>query len=382
MIIIDVTRNDAKVTHTKKLTSGTKGQMCQFRFSEEWDDLSKIAVCVCGNIVKDAIVDDDNTIEIPWEVLSKHGKYLDIGVYGTDENGEKAIPTIYATVGAVCKGADPSGDESIEPTPTLWEQILSFLKNVPYTINEMGKAIFKGHAWSATADEKGNTIHEHYISKDDANNSFANAPKGAVSGDGAVRIDDASPLPHNIEVKADVDTTFKTYGKNLSGFKFGVSKWEQIEGTSRYVYYIGELPNATMTASIDITEIDGYLYLDKSTDGGNTYEHIYESGYAFVAGTGKLKSITFTKTENEKYRVWAGSKTATERVLNIQIELGSVATSIEEYKEPIEGTQLLYPCNTIIADVPDANIEITYNRDVNKVYTELKQAIINLGGTM
>lgn len=201
MILIDVTKNDAKVTHTEKLTSGTVGLKCQFNFSEEWNELSKIAVCVCGSVVKDAIVDENNTIEIPWEVLAKHGKYLDIGVYGSDGDGVRVIPTVYATVGAVCKGADPSGDESITPTPTIWEQILAFVKNVPYTIDAMGKAIFHGHSESASADEKGNTIHTHYMSVGDANNTFCNAIKGTANGRGAVRIEGVSPVPHNLDIK-------------------------------------------------------------------------------------------------------------------------------------------------------------------------------------
>jgi hypothetical protein len=375
MILIDVTKNDAKVSYTEKLTSGTVGQKCQFNFSEEWNDLTKIAVCVCGNVVKDVIVDELNTIEIPWEVLVKHGKYLDIGVYGTDGNGERAIPTIYATVGAVCKGADPSGDESVKPTPTVWEQVLAFIKNVPYTIDAMGKAIFHGHSESASADEKGNTIHTHYTSVDDANNTFCNAIKGTSSGVGAVKMENVSPLPHNINLKTDVPTGFKSYGKNLT--PYDVENWV-VSGNA--ALYAVDVPPCDVVLTLWRDKVDGTFDLRKYR-ADNSYET-----ERILASTGKKESITLPYRQGYTYKV----KTSTnafgkikEGTLNVllQVEVGS-PSEYEEYKTPKDGVVSVHPTTTLVADTPGVAIEATYNKDITELVDELQNAIINLGGTL
>jgi hypothetical protein len=377
MILIDVTKNDAKVSYTEKLTSGTVGQKCQFNFSEEWNDLTKIAVCVCGNVVKDVIVDELNTIEIPWEVLVKHGKYLDIGVYGTDGNGERAIPTIYATVGAVCKGADPSGDESVKPTPTVWEQVLAFIKNVPYTIDAMGKAIFHGHSESASADEKGNTIHTHYTSVDDANNTFCNAIRGTSSGVGAVKMENVSPLPHNINLKTDVPTGFKSYGKNLT--PYDVENWV-ISGND--ALYPLDIPTCNVVITLWRSVINGTFDLRKYKPDG-TYEG-YERFYTTASGL--KKSIQLPYQEGYTYKIKT-TKSALEIIKDgtldvwFQVEVGN-ATEYEEYKEPREGVVSVHPTTTLVADTPGVAIEATYNKDITEVVDELRNAIINLGGTL
>lgn len=375
MILIDVTKNDAKVIQSEKLTSGTVGLKCQFNFSKEWDNLSKIAVCVCGTVIRDAIVDESNTIIIPWEVLTTHGKYLDIGVYGTDGNGERAIPTVYATVGAVCKGADPSGEESIEPTPTVWEQVLAFIKNVPYTIDAMGKAIFKGHAWSASADEKGNTIHSHYISADDANNTFSNALKETVTSTGAVRIDNVSPIQHNIEVNTNVTTGFKTYGKNI--LNYSNNNWEKPSASLLYYYYFDVPCDVTMSMKSN----GGSVIVQKSNDNFTTFTNL---------GTFTLtvNKISIQKEDGYSYRLRANNYTILDYAEKettiewIQLELGTEATEYEPYKEPIKGVNAVCPTTTIVADSLGTEITATYNKDINEVFKELKQAIINLGGTM
>lgn len=246
MIIINVTKNEATVVQTEKLTSGTIGLECKFNFSEEWENLEKIAVCSCGNVTKD-VFDVSDTIVVPWEVMAVHGKYLEIGVYGKSSDGGVIIPTVYATVGAVCKGADPSGDESVAPTPTLWDKLRDKTKELSDTIEtantatkEANEATRKANlatentnaviesankvvsaageatrsAEKATADtllakdqvveatEKANIAAKR--ANDAArgiNDNFANALKGTVTGE-AVLMTDVSPIEHEMSVKA------------------------------------------------------------------------------------------------------------------------------------------------------------------------------------
>lgn len=77
---------------------------------------------------------------------------------------------------------------------------------------------------------------------------------------------------------------------------------------------------------------------------------------------------------------------------SIQIELGTTATEYEPYKMPTEytpavdgtvsGVKSLYPTTTLMTDTEGAIIEAEYNRDINKAFAELQQAIISLGGNV
>ena len=75
---------------------------------------------------------------------------------------------------------------------------------------------------------------------------------------------------------------------------------------------------------------------------------------------------------------------------NLQIELGTTATEYEPYKTPTEytpaadgtvsGVKSLYPTTTLMTDTEGAIIEAEYNRDINKAFAEMRQAILSMGG--
>ena len=348
MIIIDVTKNDAKVIQTVKLTSGTVGLKCQFNFSEEWKNLNKIAVCSCGNVTKDVEVESDEIV-VPWEVMVTHGKYLEIGVYGSDGEGAKVIPTVYATAGAVCKGADPSGDEGYEPTPSIWDKILNFFKKVPYTFDDEGNATFHGKAESATSDENGNVIHDHYSSKEyvdekikdipstDINvEQFANALKGSISGE-IVSMPDVSPIEHNIGVKVS--------GKNL----FDPDKYIPHSGFSLIDFPIGK----QLTISAKENLVFWVYYIVRDDNGG------YVNSQTIVATTGKSCTFIMTQEAVDSKEVYVlisldemGIQPSIEELksLEVQLEYGSVATPYTPYVPDITavtlkkcGKNLIYP---------------------------------------
>lgn len=122
---ITVSEAFAEVTELEQLTSGMIGKTIDAEFSSDWDGLIKVAVFSNGEIAKD-VINPSGTITIPWEVLAVPHKTVSVGFYGyTVENGEKvlAIPTIYADLGNVRRGADPSNDPSAEVSPKLGEQL-------------------------------------------------------------------------------------------------------------------------------------------------------------------------------------------------------------------------------------------------------------------
>jgi lysophospholipase L1-like esterase len=123
MIIVTALRTHASATKTEELVAGRVGMEAAFHFSPEWDGLGKTAVFEAGGIAKDVIVGDDPCI-VPHECMIE-GAELRVGIYGMSTDGTVVIPTVYALVGTVKKGADPSGDESYPPTPDVGEQAVA-----------------------------------------------------------------------------------------------------------------------------------------------------------------------------------------------------------------------------------------------------------------
>lgn len=74
-----------------------------------------------------------------------------------------------------------------------------------------------------------------------------------------------------------------------------------------------------------------------------------------------------------------------------QIELGTVVTPYEPYRGQtytpsadgtVSGVKSLYPTITLTTNNSGAIINAEYNRDINKAFAELQQAIISLGGNV
>lgn len=133
MTEVTVSRTCVIVKRCERFTSGMVGARIKFSFSSEWAGLSKTAVFTNGDTTIDVLNVADE-ITIPHEVLAISGKKLKVGVYGytVGDNGniEIAIPTVYADLGRVVKGADPSGDISIDPTLPVWAQIQGIIGNL------------------------------------------------------------------------------------------------------------------------------------------------------------------------------------------------------------------------------------------------------------
>jgi hypothetical protein len=178
----------------------------------------------------------------------------------------------------------------------------------------------------------------------------------------------------------------KAYGKNISGFIYGdESIWgSYTEGTSTRYYFDMCLPNAEMTISIKTIDNPlGNVYVKRSINGGGYYN--IPGKYGLLVSGDTREPITFTQVAGERYRVWTSGENAKNSILNIQVELGSTATDIEDYIEPIEYTpnadgtveiEAIYPHTTLVADGSD--ITATYNRDLNKVIDDIYSKILEL----
>lgn len=130
MLHITVNVTGAKITALTNtpLVTGTVGATASFSFDKAWDGLTKTAVFRAGRLTRD-VVDISDTVTVPWEVLRNKYDSLFVGVYGCDRDGTIVFPTLWAKVGTIQSGADPSGDESTDPSPVVWEQMLQAVKN-------------------------------------------------------------------------------------------------------------------------------------------------------------------------------------------------------------------------------------------------------------
>lgn len=128
MFQVDVQKNQAVVTETEPMTTGSSNvYVVQFTFSKEWTALARTAVFRNGDVIIDVLLDDTNRCMIPWEVMANQGT-VDVGVFGT-MNGNVVLPTIWASAGnmqiGVVTGVTPS-----EPTPDVYQQILDKISNL------------------------------------------------------------------------------------------------------------------------------------------------------------------------------------------------------------------------------------------------------------
>lgn len=126
MITIHCSRACAHLASPPELlTAGmAKAVTVEFVFSPEWDGLTKTAVFSNGKTTVDVLAAnwDGDTVPVPHEVLAVPGRHARVGVYGANESGV-VLPTVWVSLGKVQPGADPSGDETADPTLPVWAQL-------------------------------------------------------------------------------------------------------------------------------------------------------------------------------------------------------------------------------------------------------------------
>ncbi len=121
--MIKITANGvcARAQRLEPLTSGMVGAKVEFVLSPDFDGLTVTAVFTNGAVTKDVLNPGDECF-IPPEVLETAGKTVKVGIYAV-RGSELVIPTVYAPIGVVLPGADPSGDTSTSAALPVWAQI-------------------------------------------------------------------------------------------------------------------------------------------------------------------------------------------------------------------------------------------------------------------
>ena len=119
---ISVSGNLTSVVVPEPLVAGTVGLPVMFSFDPSWQQLRKIAVFRVSGKTMDVLYKGQE-VSVPWELMAKPGCRLWAGIYGTNESGSVQIPTVWADLGVIQPGADPSGDKSVQPTLPVWQQL-------------------------------------------------------------------------------------------------------------------------------------------------------------------------------------------------------------------------------------------------------------------
>lgn len=126
---LNVTKTRANSGAPVKIPKGIIGAKVALWFSPEWEGLTKTVVFRAGEATKDVLDVQDDVI-IPVECTQEVGALLEIGVYGVDAENTVAIPTLWAVLGTVYDGADPSGDPSTDPQLPVWAQLLKMYEEL------------------------------------------------------------------------------------------------------------------------------------------------------------------------------------------------------------------------------------------------------------
>ncbi len=268
-------------------------------------------------------------------------------------------------------------------------------------------------------------------------NSHSNALKGNKSGS-AVVLSDVSPIEHTLKVKARGEnlipyiadiTSAKVVacGNNLFDVSSqaytstnGRANSEVLEdGTLRVlVAKTSDYIAVSCDSDIDLNVFENnkiYVSADTKTNGeGNTPTIILkafniDTGATTIVGNsilpdanGKIKAEADISEDIKKnyntltLMFYYNASTTDGWAVGNYIDYSNIMISAEqaefekyqseEYPISVDGTvegvTSLYPTTTLMSDTEGITLDVEYNRDINKAFAELQNAIISLGGNI
>lgn len=417
------------LTPEEEFIRGTVGAKCQINFDEFWQSYNKYIVFKrVGYEPINFMVDTlENEIEIPYTILAESGEFK-IGVFGTTET--ETLPTLYSKDIKILYGTDTHGTTPPTYIPSEIDQLrlskqdkLVSGENIK-TVNgesvlgsgniEIQVEVDQTYSPTSAYAQSGKAVAEAVSAEQNrADNTFANALKGSKSGS-AILIDDISPVTHNMGVKISSNTVtdltavkVSRCGKNLIPYPY-LNSTQTINGVTFTVSSDGTISangTATSNAYLEITSFSTF-YIPKGnyilggcpSGGSSTTYNLTAVNGAGISYTKFRQDIGNGITLSSSGEYWIircqvmKGQTVENIIFKPQLEIGTVATDYEPYIFPTEytpnadgtvnGVTSLYPNTTLTTDTEGVIIDCEYNRDINKAFAELQQAIISLGGNI
>lgn len=275
-----------------------------------------------------------------------------------------------------------------------------------------GKDAVTDRAYSPTSEnaQSGKAVAEALkAERTYANNSFSGALRGSASGE-AVRLTDVSPIEHEIKIKLTAESnhsdfsgvTLKRYGKNLLPYPYkntnidytfnGINYKVKSDGT---VVLNGTANEQSYFILAGLVLNKGVYYLSGCPSGGegSTYSIYfqYDNFSYYKADYGSGVKIDINEKKNCAVAITIGKNTAVSNLIfKPMLEVGSKLTDFEERRTAVAytpaadgtvtGVTSISSDMTFLSDTDGVIINAEYNRDINKAFAELQQAILSMGG--
>lgn len=215
--------------------------------------------------------------------------------------------------------------------------------------------------------------------KTDMVQNYANALKGKVSGNNAVRIDDSSPIKHKMNVRVSSKNVILYPYANTTKTVNGITFTDNGDGS------ITINGTATAAAAFSLSEnlrmnLSGIYTLSKNVPNVYLYIAYYKNnsyiGEKAVSGNNTFALVDLTSIDCDRVRCAVQIKAGAvfnNAVLKPQLELGSTATDYVPYVGPTSVTLSEYGKNLIDGNlysqsVTDGGITVSYS-DADNTFT-------------
>lgn len=263
--------------------------------------------------------------------------------------------------------------------------------------------------WDGTQYTDSGKPSQGELTQKQGNTRYANALKGTASG-AAIRVDDVSPLEHTVSVKVsgeniDPETVTVTgCGKNMIDADGLCNDFLVKNADGSYTLTKGSNTNDRISAKVPCclpanTQFClSAEFVSHTTAGASLYAVLtLADGTQFTSGipfSTSKRVLTSTQPVTQVQVYLQGSEVEGAHITfrNLQVELGGSVTEYEPYNSASATYTLaedgscevtsIAPTMTLLTDNPDVVMDCEYNRDINKAFEQLTQAIISMGGNI
>lgn len=317
-MIIQVTPHTITITKTEDINAGEYNiTTCTFEFSEEFNDLTNMAVfSTCGNSYKTPIL--NNQCIIPYEVLEEPGNVL-LGVYGYE--GEEDLTLRYSPTpqyfnvdyGSYKEAGDPE-----LPPKSEWEQLVEEVNEAITEANNLNVSATKdGTVTTITVTKKDGTTYQVQILDGEKGD------KGDKGDPGAIKMQIVNVLP---ETGAE-DTIYLVpieepeTGNNYDEYIYVNGAWEKLGGVQVQVDLTDYVKNTDYaTNNVGGVVRTGYYHFYTTNDGRPYTDTVTYANYPNLSdvsfiGKGTLEAVITGKnleTANNKVTSISASSTDTQ----------------------------------------------------------------------